>query len=61
MVVTYVIGQARRLTEDVIGLQRGRVMEQAAAKMLRHPRYEMKRRYLAGTLVIKDEIRRDRK
>ncbi len=53
VMVTHDIGQARRLAQDAVVMQRGRVIEQGpAAQVLGHPQQEMTRRFLAGALVI---------
>lgn len=53
VMVTHDIGQARRLAEDVVLMQQGRVVEQApAARFFEAPETLVARRFLAGALVL---------
>ncbi len=52
--VTHDIGQARRLADDVVFMDRGRLTEfSSAAKFFENPESEAARQYLAGNLVIR--------
>lgn len=53
VMVSHDIGQARRLAEDVVLMQQGRVVEQApAAGFFDAPQTQVARRFLAGALVL---------
>jgi tungstate transport system ATP-binding protein len=51
--VTHDLGQARRLADDVVFLNRGRLVEHSpAARFFQHPESQAARDYLAGRLVL---------
>lgn len=51
--VTHDLGQARRLADDVVFLNRGRLVEHSdAARFFKHPESQAARDYLAGRLVL---------
>lgn len=51
--VTHDLGQARRLADDVVFLNRGRLVEHsAAARFFQHPESRAARDYLSGRLVL---------
>lgn len=53
--VTHDLGQARRLADDVVFLNRGRMVEHsAAARFFQQPQSRAARDYLAGRLVLGD-------
>jgi len=52
--VTHDLGQARRLADDVVFLDRGRLSEHtAASRFFDHPESEAAREYLAGRLYLR--------
>ena len=53
IVVTHDVGQARRLAQDVVFLNHGRLIEhQPASRFFQQPESEAARAYLAGGLVL---------
>lgn len=53
VLVTHDLGQARRMAEDVIFMNRGRVIERApAANFFQQPRSDAAHAYLSGQIVI---------
>ena len=51
--ITHDLGQARRLADDVVFMQRGRVMENTPAdRFFNNPETETARAFLAGELII---------
>ncbi len=53
VLVTHDLAQARRLADEVIFMNRGRIVERAAAaEFFRAPQSEAARAYLAGEIVL---------